>query len=63
MPMLSAMLILVLISIVELVLGIGFLTLLSYPLQKVAWPAYRKQVVFVALGVLLVSPALAPYRP
>jgi hypothetical protein len=58
--MLSAVLILGFISIVELVLGIGLLTLVFYPLQKVAWTAHRKRAVFVALGILLVSPAVAP---
>lgn len=58
--MLSAVLILGSISIVELVLGTGLLAFIFYPLQKAAWPNHRKRAVFIASGVLLVSPAVAP---
>lgn len=58
--MLSAALILGLVAIVELVIGVGLLTIVLYPLQKAAWPIQRKKAMFVALGVLLVSPAIVP---
>lgn len=58
--MFSAVLILWLVAIVELVIGVGLLTVVLYPLQKAAWPIQRKKAMFVALGVLFVSPAIAP---
>jgi hypothetical protein len=58
--MFSVVLILGFVSIVELVIGVGLLTLIFYPLKKTAWPIHRKQAVFAALGVLIVSPAIAP---
>ena len=58
--MFSAVLILGFVSIVELVIGVGLLTVVLYPLQKSAWTIQRKKAMFVALGVLLVSPAIAP---
>jgi hypothetical protein len=48
------------IYIAELVLGIGLLAFVFYPFQKSAWPNHRKRLLFIALGVLLVSPAVAP---
>jgi hypothetical protein len=60
MPMLSVVLILVFISIMELVLGVGLLAFVFYPLKKSSWPNHRKRAAFIALGILLVSPAVAP---
>jgi hypothetical protein len=59
MPMLFSVLILF-IFIVELVLGIGLLATVFYPLKKSAWSNYQKRAIFVAVGALLVSPAVAP---
>ena len=59
--MVSVVLMLAFVSIVEVVLGIGLLALVLYPpLQKATWTIRRKRVVFVTLGVLLISPVVAP---
>lgn len=60
MPMLSVVLILFFSSVVELGLGVGLLSFVFCPLQKTAWPNRRKEAIFVALGVFLVSPSVAP---
>lgn len=58
--MFSAVLIIGFISIVELTFGIGFLIAIFYLFKNAAWPSHRKRTVFVILGVLLISPSLAP---
>lgn len=59
-PMLSSVLILGFLSVAGLGIGIALLSLILYPLQKSTWPAHRKRGLFIALGVLLASPAVAP---
>src|SRR5206468_5536893 len=59
-PMLSAVLILACIAIVELVVGISVLAFIFSSVQKTPGFSRRRQFAFVALGVLLFSPALVP---
>jgi hypothetical protein len=48
------------ISVVEMAVGCALLALLFRPLQKVGLPVIHKKVLFVVLGVLLISPIVAP---
>ncbi|UPG84340.1 hypothetical protein L2Y94_13420 [Luteibacter aegosomatis] len=48
------------IAVVELLIGVGLLSFFVYPVKNIAWPNNRKRVIFVCVGVLITSPALAP---
>lgn len=58
--MVSAVLILGCIAIVELVVGISLLAFIFFSVQKTPGFSNRRRFAFVALGVLLISPALVP---
>lgn len=58
--MISVVMVIGFISIVELALGIGFLVVIFHSFRNAAWPSNRKRVAFIILGVLLISPAIAP---
>jgi len=58
--MLSAVVLIGFGSIVELTLGIGLLALVVSPIRKTDWPVRAKRTLLVTLGVILISPALAP---
>lgn len=58
--MLSAVLILGCIAIVEFAFGVGVLVLIFHSVQKKSGFSHRTRLAFVALGVLLISPALVP---
>jgi len=58
--MLSAVLILACIAIAEIVVGISVLVLIFHSVQKTSGFSRRRRLAFVALGVLLISPALVP---
>jgi len=48
------------LSIFELMLGSAILAILFYPLRKAGWNNGVNRALFVAFGIVLVSPALAP---
>jgi hypothetical protein len=58
--MLSAVMLIGVLSTIELLLGVWLLALLRHPLDKAKWPANAKRSLLVGFGVLLASPALAP---
>jgi len=58
--MFSAVLLIGGVSIVELILGAFLLALLFSTLRKAGWSINGKRALLIILGVVLVSPALAP---
>jgi len=58
--MVSAVLLISFVSIVELILGSALLALLFSLLRKASWSRHAKRALLIVLGVILVSPALAP---
>lgn len=58
--MVSEFLLLGFLATAELVLGIALLALLFYPFRKADWANRFKRALFIAFGVVLASPALAP---
>ena len=58
--MFSAVLLIGGVSIVELVLGAGLFALIFSPMRKTNWSVHAKRALLIILGVVLISPALAP---
>jgi hypothetical protein len=58
--MVSAVLLIGFVSIVELILGSALLVFLFSLLRRVGWSSHVKRVLLIVLGVMLISPALAP---
>lgn len=56
----SAVMIIGVLFVIELLLGVCLLKILCYPLGKVKWSTNAKRSILVGVGVLLASPALAP---
>jgi hypothetical protein len=54
------LLLLVFLSITELLLGNALFALIFYPLRKAGLDNRFKRASFIAFGVVLASPALAP---
>lgn len=58
--MITLIMVLTFLYAAELLIGVAILSFILHPLRQVRWSVFSKRVVLTILGVILVSPVLAP---